>query len=90
MCVCVCVFKTKEKKGNFEKFIEAGFYDEWSCVGLDSRGSKGAMCQGGRQHLFKACQTDSILSHSYLVLLDRRSITAEGRKGQHRHNWNAE
>lgn len=42
-----------------------------SCVGLDGRGSKGAMCHRGRQRLFKACQPGNILTHSYLVCLDR-------------------
>lgn len=76
----VCV--EEEKKGHFEKFIEAGFYDEWGCVGLDGEGSKAAMCQGGRQRLFEACQRRSFLSHSYLVWLDRHSTKGEQRKRQ--------
>lgn len=36
----------------------------------------------GRQRLFKACQPGSILSHSYLVCLDRHSTKGEGRKRQ--------
>lgn len=86
---CVCVRKRK-KKSDFEKLIEAGFYDKWSCVGLDGRGSKGAVCHGGRQRLFKACQPGSILSHSYLVCLDRHGTKGEGRKSQHGLNWHVE
>lgn len=80
----------EEEKSHFEKFIEADFHDEWSCVGFDSRGSKGAMCHGDRQRLFKACQPGSILSHSYLVCLDRHSTKLEWRKRQHGHNWHVE
>lgn len=86
----VCVCDQEEEKSHFEKFIEADFYDEWSCVGFDSRGSKGDMCHGGRQRLFKACQLGSILSHSYLVCLDRHSTKGERRKRQHGHNWHVE
>lgn len=58
-----------------------------SSVGLDGRGSKGAMCHQGRQCLFKACQPGNILSHSYLVCLDRHGTKREERQRQHRHNW---
>ena len=80
----------RRKKSNFEKFIEAGFYDKWSCVGLDGQRSKGAICRGGRQRLCKACQPSSFLSHSYLVCLDRHNIKGEQRKRQHWHNWHVE
>lgn len=50
---------------------------------LTAGDQKGAMCHFGRQHLFKACQPDSILSHSYLVCLDRHSTKGIGSKGQH-------
>lgn len=59
-------------------------------VAFDGRGSKAAMCQRGRQRLFNACQLASILSHSYLVCLDRHSTKAERRKRQHGHNWHAD
>lgn len=81
---------SRRKKSNFEKFIEAGFYDKWSCVGLDGRQSKGAVCRGGRQRLFKSCQLSSFLSHSYLVCLDRHNIKVEQRKRQHGHNWHVD
>ena len=60
------------------------------CVGFDGGGSKGAVCQQGRQRLFKACQLGSILSHSYLVCLDRHGTKGEWRKRQRGHNWHAE
>lgn len=84
----LCVFKNK--KSNLEKFIEAGFYDKWSCVGLDGKRSKGAMCHRFRRRLFKACQHSSFLSHSYLVCLDRHSTKGEQRKRHHGHNWHVE
>lgn len=85
----MCVIEGK-KNTFFVKFIEAVFYEERRCVGLDGRASKGAMCRKGRQRLFKACQPGRILSHSYLVCLDGDGTKGKGSEGWQQHNWHVD
>lgn len=69
-----CVCDREEGEGKKKQFKKSSLRQVFmtSCVGLDGRGSKGAMCHWGKQRLFKARQPANILSQRHLVCLERQ------------------
>lgn len=77
-----CAYDQEEEKKQSWK-VHWGLRFLWRALLVLTAGDQRELCvMRGRQRLFKACQPGSILSHSYLVCLDRHSTKGEGRKRQ--------